>query len=232
MRTGGRILIDQLIAHGADLAFTVPGESFLPVLDALYDVQDRLKLIVCRHEAGAANMAEAYGKLTNRPGICFVTRGPGAAHAAIGVHTAFQDSSPMILFVGDVGSDFRGREAFQEVDFGAMFAPLAKWADRIDDAARIPEFVARAYQVATSGRRGPVVLALPEDMLCAQASVADARPYAPSAPHPGRENMEKFQHLLAGAKRPLVILGGSGWTRESCNDMQRFIEANDLPCAC
>ena len=164
-RAGGRILVDQLVVHGVDLAFTVPGESFLPVLDALYDVRERLKLVVCRHEAGAANMAEAYGKLTNRPGICFVTRGPGASHAAIGVHTAFQDSTPMILFIGDVGSDFRAREAFQEVDFSTMFAPLAKWADRIDDAARIPEFVARAFQVATSGRRGPVVLALPEDML-------------------------------------------------------------------
>ena len=231
-RSGGRILVDQLLVHGADFAFTVPGESFLPVLDAFFDVQERLKLVVCRHEAAAANMAEAYGKLTNRPGLCFVTRGPGATHASIGVHTALQDSSPMILFVGDVGSEFRGREAFQEVDFAAMFAPLAKWAARIDDVERIPEFVARAFQVATSGRRGPVVLALPEDMLSKQAAVADARAFTPAASHPGRENMERFQHLLAAAKRPLVILGGSGWTRESCNDMQRFVEANELPCAC
>jgi acetolactate synthase-1/2/3 large subunit len=231
-RSGGRILVDQLLVHGADFAFTVPGESFLAVLDAFYDVQERLKLVVCRHEAAAANMAEAYGKLTNRPGLCFVTRGPGATHASIGVHTAFQDSSPMILFVGDVGSEFRGREAFQEVDFAAMFAPLAKWAARIDQVERIPEFVARAFQVATSGRRGPVVLALPEDMLSEKAAVADARAYVPAVSHPGRENMEKFQHLLAAARRPLVILGGSGWTRESCNDMQRFVEANDLPCAC
>src|SRR6185503_6414423 len=224
--------VDQLVAHGVDLAFTVPGESFLPVLDALYDVRERLKLVVCRHEAGAANMAEAYGKLTNRPGICFVTRGPGAAHAAIGVHTAFQDSTPMILFIGDVGSDFRGREAFQEVDFSTMFAPLAKWADRIDDAARIPEFVARAFQVATSGRRGPVVLALPEDMLSAEASVGDARHFTPSEPHPGAEELERMRRLLAGAQRPLALLGGSGWTREACNDIVRFIEANALPCAC
>jgi len=174
-REGGRILVEQLLVHGGDCAFTVPGESFLPVLDAFHDVQDRLKLVVCRHEAGAANMAEAYGKLTNRPGLCFVTRGPGATHASIGVHTAFQDSTPMILFIGDVGSDFRGREAFQEVDFAAMFAPLAKWAARIDDVERIPEFVARAFHVATSGRRGPVVLALPEDMLSKKATVADAR---------------------------------------------------------
>src|SRR5688572_14738302 len=232
MRSGGRILVDQLVTHGVECAFTVPGESFLPVLDALYDVRDRLKLVVCRHEAGAANMAEAYGKLTNRPGICFVTRGPGAAHAAIGVHTAFQDSTPMILFIGDVGSDFRGREAFQEVDFSAMFAPLAKWADRIDDPARIPEFVARAFQVATSGRRGPVVLALPEDMLSREAKTADARRFTPSESHPGPEDMERLRALLAEARRPLVILGGSGWTPEACADMRRFVEANALPCAC
>jgi acetolactate synthase-1/2/3 large subunit len=231
-RAGGRILVEQLVIHGADHAFTVPGESFLPVLDAFYDVQDRVRLVVCRHEAGAANMAEAYGKLTNRPGLCFVTRGPGATHAAVGVHTAFQDSTPMILFVGDVGSRFRGREAFQEVDFAMMFGPLAKWAARIDEARRIPEFVARAFQVATSGRRGPVVLALPEDMLGDEAQVGDARPYVPSVSHPGRENMERFRQLLEAAKNPLVLLGGTPWTREACNDMQRFVEANALPCAC
>jgi acetolactate synthase-1/2/3 large subunit len=161
-----------------------------------------------------------------------VTRGPGATQAAVGVHTAFQDSTPMILFVGDVGSDFRDREAFQEVDFSAMFGPLAKWAARIDSADRIPEYIARAFQVATSGRRGPVVLALPEDMLTHETPATDARPYVPAEAHPGRENMERFHHLLAAARSPLVILGGSGWTRESCNDIQRFVEANDLPCAC
>ena len=231
-RSGGRLLVDQLVVHGADHAFTVPGESFLPVLDAFYDVSSRVKLVVCRHEAAAANMAEAYGKLTNRPGLCFVTRGPGASHAAIGVHTAFQDSTPMILFIGDVGSDFREREAFQEVDFSKMFAPLAKWAARIDSAARIPELVSRAFHVATSGRRGPVVLALPEDMLAEEATVADARHYAPSEAHPGAEDMDRLQKLLSAAKRPLVILGGSGWTREATNDMQRFVEANALACAC
>ena len=231
-RHGGRVLVDQLRIHGADCAFTVPGESFLPVLDGFYDVRDSVKLVVCRHEAGAANMAEAYGKLTNRPGLCFVTRGPGATHAAVGVHTAFQDSTPMILFVGDVGSDFRDREAFQEVDFAAMFAPLAKWAARIDSTERIPEYVARAYQVATSGRRGPVVLALPEDMLSREVSVGDARCYTPSEPHPGPEQMERLHKLLSGARSPLVILGGSGWTREACNDLQRFAEANSLPVAC
>jgi acetolactate synthase-1/2/3 large subunit len=231
-RHGGRILVDQLVAHGADLAFTVPGESFLAVLDGFYDVRDKLKLVVCRQEAGAANMAEAYGKLTNRPGLCFVTRGPGATQASIGVHTAFQDSTPMILFVGDVGSDFRDREAFQEVDFRAMFTPLAKWAARIDSVERIPEYVARAFQVATSGRRGPVVLALPEDMLAREAQAHDAKHYVPSVSHPGRENMERFHQLLAGALRPLVVLGGTGWTRESCNDIQRFAQVNQLPVGC
>jgi acetolactate synthase-1/2/3 large subunit len=231
-RHGGRILVDQLVAHGADLAFTVPGESFLAVLDGFYDVQDKLKLVIGRHEAGVANMAEAYGKLTNRPGLAFVTRGPGATQAAVGVHTAFQDSTPMILFIGDVGSDFRDREAFQEVDFRAMFGPLAKWAARIDSVERIPEYVARAYHVATSGRRGPVVLALPEDMLSQEADVRDARHFAPAVAHPGRENMERFHQLLAAARRPLAILGGTGWTREACNDFQRFAEANQLPVSC
>ncbi len=231
-RHGGRILVDQLVVHGAEAAFTVPGESFLAVLDGFYDVKDKLKLVVGRHESGVANMAEAYGKLTNRPGLAFVTRGPGATQAAVGVHTAFQDSTPMILFIGDVGSDFRDREAFQEVDFRAMFTPLAKWAARIDSVERIPEYVARAFQVATSGRRGPVVLALPEDMLSQEADVRDAKRYASSVAHPGRENMEHFQRLLAAAQRPLVILGGTGWTREACNDMQRFAEANPLPVSC
>ena len=231
-RQGGRLLVDQLVVHGVDRAFTVPGESFLPVLDGFYDVKDQLPLVVCRHEAAAANMAEAYGKLTGRPGVALVTRGPGAAHAAIGVHTAFQDSSPMVLFVGDVGSDFRGREAFQEVDFSTMFAPLAKWAARIDDVDRIPEFVARAFQAASSGRRGPVVLALPEDVLAKASKAADARRYSPVEAHPGPEDLLNLQRLLVGAKRPFVILGGSGWTAAACEDMRRFIEANDLPCGC
>jgi acetolactate synthase I/II/III large subunit len=229
-RHGGKLLVDQLVVHGVDRAFTVPGESFLAVLDGFYDVKDKLPLVVCRHEAAAANMAEAYGKLTGRPGVALVTRGPGAAHAAIGVHTAFQDSTPMVLFVGDVGSDFRGREAFQEVDFSTMFAPLAKWAARIDDVDRIPEFVARAFQTAASGRRGPVVLALPEDMLAKRSKAGDAKRYAPVEAHPGPEDLLKLQRLLAAAKRPFVILGGSGWSKDACEDMRRFIEANDLPC--
>ena len=231
-RLAGHVLVDQLVVHGADIAFTVPGESFLAVLDGFYDVQDKLKLVVCRHESAAANMAEAYGKLTNRPGLAFVTRGPGATQAAVGVHTAFQDSTPMILFVGDVGSDFRDREAFQEVDFCAMFGPLAKWAARIDDVARIPEYIARAFQVATSGRKGPVVLALPEDMLSRRTEAADARRYTPTEPHAAAEDMARLHQLLAGAKSPMVILGGTGWTRESCHDLQRFAEANHLPVGC
>ncbi len=231
-RHGGRLLVDQLMVHGVDMAFTVPGESFLPVLDGFHDVRDRAKLVICRHEASAANMAEAYGKLTGKPGICLVTRGPGATQASVGVHTAFQDSTPMILFVGDVGSDFRDREAFQEVDFSALFAPLAKWAARIDDAERIPEYIARAFQVATSGRRGPVVLALPEDMLSKPTRAADARAYLPRQAHPGPEDMERLRELLDSAMRPFVILGGSGWTPEACEDIRRFVEANHLACGC
>jgi acetolactate synthase I/II/III large subunit len=168
-RTGGQLIVDQLLTHGAELAFCVPGESYLPVLDALYTVRDRIRLITCRHESGAANMAEAYGKMTGKPGICLVTRGPGATNASIGVHTAFQDSTPMILLIGQVGTDFLEREAFQEIDYRRMFGPMSKWVAQIDRTDRIPEFIARAYQVATSGRMGPVVLALPEDVLSGTA---------------------------------------------------------------
>jgi acetolactate synthase-1/2/3 large subunit len=231
-RQGGRILVEQLLVHGADTAYCVPGESFLPVLDAMYEHRARLKLVVCRHESGAANMAEAHAKLTGRPGICFVTRGPGATQASVGVHTAFQDSTPMILFVGDVGSGFRDREAFQEVDFTAMFAPLAKWAARIDCVERIPEYLNRAFTVAMSGRRGPVVLALPEDVLAAMATVADSRMYTPVHAEPGAGELERLRALIALAKQPLVVLGGSGWTKDACEDMRKFVEANHLPVAC
>ncbi|HEX4943100.1 MAG TPA: thiamine pyrophosphate-binding protein [Usitatibacteraceae bacterium] len=232
LRQGGRILVEQLLVHGADTAFCVPGESFLPVLDAMYEHRERIKLVVCRHETGAANMAEAHAKLTGRPGICIVTRGPGATQASVGVHTAFQDSTPMILLVGDVGSAFRDREAFQEVDFAAMFAPLAKWAARIDSVERIPEYLSRAFTVAMSGRRGPVVLALPEDVLSATAAVADARMYAPAHAEAGAGEIERLHTLIAAARRPLVVLGGSGWSKDACEDMRRFIEANHLPVAC
>ena len=230
-RSGGRVLVDQLAVHGADVAFTVPGESFLPVLDAFYDHRD-IKLIVCRHEAGAANMAEAYGKLTGKPGLCFVTRGPGATHASTGVHTAFQDSTPMILFIGDVGSNFRHREAFQEVDFAAMFAPLAKWAVRIDRANRIPEYIARAWQVAMSGRPGPVVIALPEDTLTATATVNDAKHWTLIEARPNGSDLDAIRTLLASARRPLVILGGPGWSADACTNIQRFASVTGLPIAC
>ena len=181
-RTGGKILVDQLLIHGADMAFCVPGESYLEVLDALFDVRDRFKLVNARHEAGAANMAEAYGKLTGKPGICMVTRGPGACHAAVGVHTAFQDSTPMIMLIGQVGRDMMDREAFQEIDYRQMFGPVAKWAAQIDVTARIPEYIARAFHIATSGRPGPVVLALPEDMLTEVTQSGDAVRYHATQP--------------------------------------------------
>jgi acetolactate synthase I/II/III large subunit len=231
-RSGGQILVDQLLVHGADHAFCVPGESYLPVLDALHDAQDRIRLITCRHESGAANMAEAYGKLTGRPGLCFVTRGPGATNASIGIHTAFQDSTPLILFIGQVGNDFIEREAFQEIDYRRMFGPMAKWVAQIDRTDRIPELIARAYQVATSGRMGPVVLALPEDMLSASAEVRDGRrwqrvPSSPSAPA-----LERFGRLLAEARQPFLLVGGSGWDRQSCADLQRFAETQALAVGC
>ena len=232
MRTGGRILVDNLLAQGADLAFCVPGESYLAVLDALYDVRERLRLIVCRQEGGAAYMAEAYGKLTGRPGIVFVTRGPGASNAAVGIHTAAQDSTPLIAFVGQIGADVADREAFQEIDYRRMFGSVAKWAAQIDRAERIPEYVARAYRVATSGRPGPVVLALPEDMLASRAEVADAPRVEVVPVHPSAAQMRELASLLARARRPLVVLGGSGWSAAASADLARFAEASQLPVAC
>src|ERR1700733_997847 len=207
-RNGGQALVEALKIHGTELAFCVPGESYLPVLDALYDARDTIRLISCRHESGAANMAEAYGKLTGKPGICFVTRGPGATNASIGVHTAFQDSTPMILFVGQAAQEHLDREGFQEVDFRAMFTPLAKWAAEIRDARRIPEYVARAYHVATSGRPGPVVLSLPEDVLSADCDSAPAKQYQKSEPSPSREAVRRTHAMLMRAERPFAILGG------------------------
>ncbi|MBM05670.1 MAG: thiamine pyrophosphate-binding protein [Oceanibulbus sp.] len=228
-RTGGQVLVDQLLIHGADTAYCVPGESYLEVLDALHDVQDRFTLINARHEAGAANMAETYGKLTGTPGICMVTRGPGACHAAIGVHIAQQDSTPMILLVGQIARDTTDREAFQEVDYRAMFGPIAKWATQIDDPARVPEYMARAFRVATSGRPGPVVISLPEDMLTEVVSVADARPY--TATHAGLspDSLDMLKTEIAQAERPLLLLGGSGWSDESAAAITRFAEANKIP---
>ncbi|WP_119459216.1 thiamine pyrophosphate-binding protein [Rhodospirillaceae bacterium SYSU D60014] len=229
LRTGGQILVDALKIHGVDLAFCVPGESYLAVLDALYDARDAIRLVACRQEGGAANMAEAYGKLIGRPGICFVTRGPGATNASIGVHTAFQDSTPMILFIGQVARDQVEREAFQEVDFRRMFGPLAKWVAQIDDAARIPELVSQAFHRAMAGRPGPVVIALPEDMLTERVDVADAGPYKTVRPHPGAADLDAMRGRLAAAKRPFMLLGGGGWSADAVADITAFAETNDLP---
>jgi acetolactate synthase-1/2/3 large subunit len=229
-RSGGRILVDQLLVHGADMAFCVPGESYLEVLDALHD-SPRIRLINARHEAGAANMAEAYGKLTGRPGIAMVTRGPGACHAAVGVHTAFQDSTSMILLIGQVARDAIDREGFQEIDYRQMFGPVAKWAAQIDRADRIPEYMSRAYHVATSGRPGPVVLALPEDMLVDVAEVGDAQPYAQHRAAASADDVARVQGLLAGAARPLMLLGGSCWSDAACRQAVAFAEANGIPTA-
>jgi acetolactate synthase-1/2/3 large subunit len=218
-RVAGHVLVEALVAQGIDTCFGVPGESFLAVLDGFHEHRDRIRFIACRQEGGAAFMADAQGKLSGRPGICFVTRGPGASNAAVGLHTALQDSTPMVLFVGQVASDQRDREAFQEVDYRQMFGPgtlgMAKWAAQIDSADRVPEYVARAFHTALQGRPGPVVLALPEDMLVTPTS-ASVLP----------------RSVTAAAKRPLVIAGGSGWDAEACAALQRFAENWQLPVAC
>ena len=230
-RTGGQILIDQLKIHGVDLAFGVPGESYLAALDALYDARNSIRFITCRQEGGACVMAEAYGKMTGRPGICFVTRGPGATNASIGLHTAFQDSSPMILLIGQVARDQTEREAFQEIDFRRMFGPVTKWTAEIDDARRIPELVSQAFHRATSGRPGPVALALPEDMLTDVVETADAGPYKKIEAHPGPMDMARLRELLAASRRPLMIVGGGGWGPQSTADITAFAEANNIPVA-
>jgi acetolactate synthase-1/2/3 large subunit len=229
-RTGGQILVDALHIHGVDTVFGVPGESYLDVLDALHDSQ--IRFVINRQEGGAAFMAEAHGKMTGKPGICFVTRGPGATNASIGVHTAYQDSTPMILFIGQVGNDFTDREAFQEIDYRRMYGQMAKWVAQIDRADRIPEYMARAFQVATSGRPGPVVLALPEDMLVTKAEVADTRHYQPVQASPSAAQVDTLRAMLAESKKPIVLLGGGTWNEQACADLQRFAEANALPVGC
>jgi acetolactate synthase I/II/III large subunit len=227
--TGARHLVNTLVTQGVSHAFCVPGESYLQVLDALVDVPEHIELVTCRHEAAAANMAEAHGKLTGRPGICFVTRGPGATHASIGVHTAFQDSTPMILFIGQVARDDRDREAFQEVDYRAMFGPLAKWVAEIDSAARVPEYVARAFAVAMNGRPGPVVLALPEDMLDDEAEATDIPRLERNLTAPDPAKMKQLEGLLAKAERPMLLLGGPGWTTQAVQQISTFARNNALP---
>ena len=231
-RHGGKILADALLAHGARLAFGVPGESFLPVLDGLHDVRDKLRFVICRQEGGASYMADAYGKLTGEPGILFVTRGPGATNGSVGVHTAFQDSTPLIVFVGQVGNDMVEREAFQEIDYRRMYGPLTKWVAQIDRAERIPEYVSHAFHTATAGRPGPVLLALPEDMLFSEAAVADTPRYRRAAAAPAPRDMAELGRLLAAAARPLVLLGGSGWTKEALARLRTWTEASGLPVTC
>lgn len=230
LRTGGRILVDQLVAQGCDRIFTVPGESFLAVLDALHDTP-AIDLVVCRQEGGVGFMACADGALTHRPGIAFVTRGPGATNASIGVHVAMQDSQPMILFVGDINRGTRDREAFQEIDFQAMFAPIAKWAARVDDARRIPEYVARAYATAMNGRPGPVVLALPEDMLVEEVEAVD-RPRVERIPQAcDDDTLARLADLVATAERPLAIVGGAGWDLVASQDFAAWADRTGIPVA-
>ncbi len=227
-RTGARILVDALAIHDVDTVFGVPGESYLAVLDALYDTP-RIRFVTCRQEGGAAMMADAYGKLAGRPGICMVSRGPGATNASAGVHVAYQDSTPLILFIGQVARGMVEREAFQEIDYRRMYGEMAKWVAQIDDPARVPEFVSRAFHTATSGRPGPVVLALPEDMLAETATVADTDPYKTALTHPGAEEMAELREGLAVAKRPLMMLGGGGWDERASTRIRAFAEASDLP---
>jgi acetolactate synthase I/II/III large subunit len=228
-RSGGEMLVDQLIIHGVRDVFCVPGESYLAVLDAFHD--RALRVTVCRQEGGAAMMAEAVGKLTGRPGICFVTRGPGATNASPGIHIARQDSSPMIVFVGQVARHMREREAFQELDYRAVFGSMAKWATEIDQAARIPEIVARAFYTATAGRPGPVVIGLPEDMLIDRVAAADAAPFEPVETSPGQSEMTRLQSLMGTAQRPFVLLGGSRWSQSAYTSMMRFAARFELPVA-
>ncbi|MEM7173005.1 MAG: thiamine pyrophosphate-binding protein [Pseudomonadota bacterium] len=231
-KSGGEILVDCLLAHGVDTMFGVPGESYLPLLDALYGVSDRLRTVMCRQEGGAGFMAEAYGKLTGRPGLCVVTRGPGATNASIAVHTARQNSTPMILLIGQVERAARHREAFQEVDYAKFFGDMAKWVVEIDDPARIPELVGRAFQTAVSGRPGPVVIALPEDMLSQTlpAEAVEVRMPGPyQAPAPSDATMGSFFDHLSRAERPLLLVGGGGWSQAGRRDLKAFAEQNDLP---
>ncbi|WP_039019856.1 thiamine pyrophosphate-binding protein [Halocynthiibacter namhaensis] len=229
-RNGGKILVESLQALGARHSFGVPGESYLAVLDALYDTKGALDFTLCRNEGGAGFMAAAYGKLTGTPGICFVTRGPGAMNASIAVHTAMQDSVPMLLFVGQVGTDMKGREAFQEVDYCAVFGTMAKWVVEIEDVDRLPEFISRAWTTAMSGRPGPVVVALPEDMLTAESSVEPLTgPVTTCEAGPSDATVQAVLAEIKTAERPLVLIGGSGWSVQGREAVQQFAERSNLP---
>ncbi len=228
MRTGGKLLADQLVLHGCDVAFCVPGESYLPLLDGLYD-HPGVRLVTCRHEASAANAAEATGKLTGRPGVCMVTRGPGATHAAVGVHTARQDSTPLLLLVGQVARAHRGREAFQEIDCRQVFGTLAKGVFEADTADQLPELVASAFTLATSGRQGPVVLSLPEDVLSEETDAPDAERYRSQEPGVDERQMGELRALLEAARRPFVLVGGGAWDSEASAHLGAWAQACGLP---
>ncbi len=225
---GGHVLVDALRTNGVDMVFGVPGESYLAVLDGLHDANS-IQTIICRQEGGSAMMAEAYGKLTGRPGVCLVTRGPGATNASAGIHIAMQDSTPMVVLVGQVAREMMDREAFQEIDYRRMFGQLTKWVAQIEDTDRIPEYISRAFHTATSGRPGPVVLALPEDMLTEYVTPRDMDPYHKIEAHPGPEDLERFRSMLAAAKSPVMIVGGGGWDAEACKRVEAFSSANNLP---
>ncbi len=228
-KSGGTLLVECLKNLGAKKCFGVPGESYLDVLDALHDTKGALDFVICRNEGGAAFMAEAWGKLTNTPGICMVTRGPGATNASIGIHSAMQASTPMILFVGQVGTDMQGREAFQEVDYRAYFGTLAKWVVEIDDPDRIPEIMSRAWTIALSGRRGPVVISLPEDMLTGQTFAKACGPVVIPEPAAPTDSKNKTIELLEASKKPLIIAGGSSWNKAGKADLKAFAEQNKIP---
>jgi acetolactate synthase-1/2/3 large subunit len=235
-RLAGHALVEALVAQGVDTVFGVPGESFLAALDGFHEHGEHIRFVACRHEGGAAFMAEAQGKLTGRPGVCFVTRGPGATNASIGVHVAFQDSTPLVLLVGQVAADQRDREAFQEIDYRQMFGPgtlgLAKWVGEVHSADRLPEYVARAFRTAMQGRPGPVVLALPEDMLSSLTAAPVLPQVTPVHAWPDPQAVEQLRQMLIRSERPIAIIGGSGWTADSACDFERFAEAWEIPVGC
>lgn len=235
-RLAGHALVEALVAQGVDTVFGVPGESYLAVLDGFHEHHDKIRFIACRQEGGASFMAEAQGKLTGRPGVCFVTRGPGATNASIGLHTAFQDSTPMVLFIGQVASDQRDREAFQEVDYRQMLGPgtlgFAKWVGEVHDPDRLPEYVSRAFHTAMQGRPGPVVLSLPEDMLTQMTSAPVLPRAEPAHAWPAPGALREVRSMLLAAQRPFVIVGGSGWDAAACDALERFAENWQLPVGC
>ena len=228
-KIGGHLLADQLCANGVDTIFCVPGESYLGLMDGLYNHRDQIKLITTRHESGAANMADAYAKLTNKPGICLVSRGPGATNASNGIHTAFQDSTPLILLIGQVSRNEREREAQQEIDYKEMFKPMAKYVAEINDADRIPEFISKAFYISQSGRPGPVVLSLPEDMLTDQTTSRTTSAPDIFQSSPTKSAMANLYERLKTAKRPIIIVGGNTWTKEAVNKLTKFVDENSIP---